>query len=161
MLNARDLVATLNHQGIEYVVIGGFAVAAHGYVRATKDLNIVPAADARNLRRLAAVLGSLDAKLFGVDDFDSAEFPFDPLDPLQLAQRVNFLLMTRFGRLDMMQRVPGIPVDHAYERLRPAAIQTKLEGDSHLGLLARGSDHDEARCWASAGSSRLARVGCR
>ena len=37
MFDPRDLIAALDAARIEYVVIGGFAVAAHGYVRATKD----------------------------------------------------------------------------------------------------------------------------
>ncbi len=128
MLNARELVGALHAAQVDYIVIGGFAVAAHGFVRATKDLNIVPSGDAANLERLAAVLRELGAELFGTDDFDPKEFPFDPLDPSQLAEGGNFLLLTRFGRLDMMQWVPGIEADQAYERLRRAAVPTELDG---------------------------------
>lgn len=35
------LLAHLSSAGIEYVVIGGWAVIAHGYVRATKDVDIL------------------------------------------------------------------------------------------------------------------------
>jgi hypothetical protein len=128
MLNAGELVGALHAAHIDYVVIGGFAVAAHGFVRATKDLDIVPSGDAANLARLAAVLRDLGAELFGTDEFDPDEFPFDPLDPAQLAEGGNFLLLTRFGRLDMMQWVPGIDADQAYERLRCAAVPTELDG---------------------------------
>ena len=128
MLNAGELVGALHAAHIDYVVIGGFAVAAHGFVRATKDLDIVPSGDAANLARLAAVLRDLGAELFGTDEFDPDEFPFDPLDPAQLAEGGNFLLLTRFGRLDMMQWVPGIDADQAYERLRRAAVPTELDG---------------------------------
>lgn len=40
VLDLRALLATLNEHGVRYVVIGGVAVGAHGYVRATEDLDI-------------------------------------------------------------------------------------------------------------------------
>ena len=35
----RDLFAELNAAGAEYLVVGAYALAAHGHVRATKDLD--------------------------------------------------------------------------------------------------------------------------
>lgn len=35
------LIRTLNVRGVPYALCGGFAVAAHGYVRATTDIDIV------------------------------------------------------------------------------------------------------------------------
>jgi len=37
----RELNAALNKAGIRYMLIGGFAVAIHGYVRATHDLDVM------------------------------------------------------------------------------------------------------------------------
>ena len=128
MLEIDRLAQALNDGGVEYIVIGGFAVAAHGYVRATKDLDIVPQPGAENLRRLAAVLGELDADNYGTGEFDAAEFPFDPRDPVQLAEGGNFVLSTNRGRLDVMQWVPGIPGDLAYEHLVRGAIKTDVIG---------------------------------
>lgn len=128
MLNTRELVGALHAAHVDYILIGGFAVAAHGFVRATKDLDIVPAGDVANLERLAGVLREIGAELFGTGDFDPDEFPFDPLDPAQLAEGGNFLLLTRFGRLDMMQWVPGIEADQAFDVPRRAAVSTELEG---------------------------------
>ena len=51
-----ELIAALADAGIEYVLIGGLAVGAHGFPRATKDLDIVPNPDAANLKRLATLL---------------------------------------------------------------------------------------------------------
>ena len=128
MFDPRDLIAALDAARIAYVVIGGFAVAAHGYVRATKDLDIVPSPAPDNLQRLAVLLRDLDAELHGTGDFDATEFPFDPLDPEQLAEGGNFLLQTRLGRLDMMQWVPGIDVETAYEYLSESAIWITVWG---------------------------------
>ena len=40
-LDAETLLRTLRECDVEFVVIGGLAVAAHGYVRATKDVEDV------------------------------------------------------------------------------------------------------------------------
>jgi hypothetical protein len=37
-LDASGLLAALSNAGIDFVVIGGFAVSAHGYPRVTRDL---------------------------------------------------------------------------------------------------------------------------
>lgn len=34
----RDLLAEFNAHEVEYLVVGAHALAAHGYVRATRDL---------------------------------------------------------------------------------------------------------------------------
>src|SRR4051794_29038961 len=127
MFDPVDLIAALARARVEYIVIGGFAVGAHGFPRATNDLDIVPDPSPCNVERLVAALRDLEAVNYGTD-FDPAEFPFDPLDPAQLAEGGNFLLMTRAGRLDVMQWVPGIPGDMAYPHLRAGTIATTLRG---------------------------------
>jgi hypothetical protein len=61
------LIERLVDAGVEFVIVGGFAVIAHGYVRATRDLDIVPASTRGNYERLAGLLRGLDAEQIGVD----------------------------------------------------------------------------------------------
>jgi hypothetical protein len=126
MFAPDELISALAEAGVNYVLIRGLAVAAHGFARATKDLDIVPAPDAANLERLAKLLRLLDAQHHGLGDFDRSESPFDPLDPAQLAEGGNFALDTRLGRLDVMQWVPGIPGELAFEHLASGAIDTAV-----------------------------------
>jgi hypothetical protein len=51
MFAPDELIAALADAGVEYVLIGGLAVAAHGFPRATKNVHIVPAPDAPKLQR--------------------------------------------------------------------------------------------------------------
>lgn len=36
----KDLLSEFNDHGVEYLVVGAHALAAHGHVRATKDLDV-------------------------------------------------------------------------------------------------------------------------
>jgi len=121
-LDIRGILGELARQGVDFLVIGGVAVGYHGHVRATKDVDVVPAPDAANLKRLAQVLKQLDAEVEGAQEFDSDELS-DPLDPKALALGGNWVLTTRLGRLDVMQWLGDDPL---WEKLSPAAIQDQI-----------------------------------
>jgi len=123
-LDIQGLLEQLAAAAVDYIVIGGVAVAFHGYVRATKDLDVVPGPSRQNLERLAALLRSLDAELDGAGDFDVGELP-DPLDPEILAQGGNWVLQTRLGRFDLMQWQGDREL---WEMLSPAAVEVDLDG---------------------------------
>jgi hypothetical protein len=122
------LLRALSAAEVQHVVIGGFAVISHGVVRATKDLDICPDPDPRNLERLARCLSDLDVVQIGVGDFDEAEMPFDPTRAGDLAQGGNFRLECSAGTLDVMQWVSGIDSDHAYAQLMSEAVGAEVEG---------------------------------
>jgi len=95
-LDIEALLRELVEGQVEFLLIGGVAVAYHGYVRSTKDVDVVPASDRNNLERLAAVLGHLEAQVEGAEDFDEGELP-DPLDPAVLELGGNWVLSTRLA----------------------------------------------------------------
>jgi hypothetical protein len=138
MFQADELLLALAGADIRFVIIGGVAVGVHGYVRATKDLDIVPDPDRGNLDRLARLLAEIGAEHVGLGDFSPEEFPFDPLDPDQLAQGANFRLNTSLGPLDIMQWLAGIDADPAYPALARDAIKVTFRGRE---LLVAGLDH--------------------
>jgi hypothetical protein len=118
-LQAEPLLRALGDHSVEFVIIGGFALSAHGVVRGTKDIDIVPDPDPTNLRRLAAALRALDAEIMLADDFDPAELGIEP-DEHGLAMGGNWVLRTRLGRLDVMQDVAGL---RSYQALRDASLK--------------------------------------
>lgn len=123
-LDIRGILEALTREGVEFLVIGGVAVGFHGYVRATKDVDVVPAPTAENLAKLARVLEALDAQVEGAEDFDAGELP-DPLDPEVLALGGNWVLRTRFGRLDVMQ---WIGEESLWEKLSSASVEAEFDG---------------------------------
>jgi hypothetical protein len=58
----EDLLAlceALNTEGVRYALIGGFAVILHGFVRATKDIDLLVDASAENIQRLKRAMAVL------------------------------------------------------------------------------------------------------
>jgi hypothetical protein len=59
----RDLLAEFNAQAVEYIVVGAHALAAHGHVRATKDLDVWIRPSSENAGRAYAALAKFGAPL--------------------------------------------------------------------------------------------------
>jgi hypothetical protein len=121
-LDIRGILAELTEEGVDFLIIGGVAVGYHGHVRATKDVDVVPKPDQENYARLAHALEKLEAQVEGAEEFDEAELP-DPFDPSVLAERGNWVLHTRLGRLDIMQWQGEEPL---WEKLEKEAIADQI-----------------------------------
>ena len=52
----QDFLKLLNDHRVEYMVVGGYAVAFHGYPRFTKDIDIFYRPSAENAERIRAAL---------------------------------------------------------------------------------------------------------
>ena len=68
-----ELCRSLNAEGVRYLLIGGFAVILHGFVRATKDIDLLidPAEDnVRALKRAMATLPDNAVSLIADDEVE-------------------------------------------------------------------------------------------
>jgi hypothetical protein len=97
-LQPLELIRGLEARRVRYVVIGGFAGITRGSPLPTYDLDIVPAADARNRSRLRSALEDLDAELVletrvAAITTESAQRAIEERDALQAK--------TPFGWLDV------------------------------------------------------------
>ena len=131
MLDARGLFRTFGDHGVDYIVVGGFAVHAHGFLRGTVDLDIIPRPDLANLSRLGEALVSIGARVY-----KTAE-PVNIGDPRLLRRASLVALMTDHGRLDVLNvaSTPGVSSDYA--GLRNRAVEIELDG---MGLVVVGLD---------------------
>jgi hypothetical protein len=127
-LDPLPLLRALHERAIEHIVVGGFAVNAHGFIRVTKDLDIVPNPDQRNLGQLAGMLRDLDASILDTADFTAEEMPADPTRTSDLEMGGNFCLLTNLGRLDVMQWLTGIEAEDLYGELSPDAVEGSVDG---------------------------------
>jgi hypothetical protein len=121
------ILEILARREIAFVVIGGVAVAHHGYMRSTKDVDIVPEPTDANLRRLWQALLEMAAHPLESGDFRADELP-TPFNLEGLLQLGNWALMTRYGRLDILQYVHGkLETPEDYDRLEGEADELELE----------------------------------
>ena len=112
----------LDHE-VPLVVIGGYAVTFHGYVRATEDVDIVFVRSESSEIALLKALDEIHACWIGNE--------VDPATGLESLVRVNaayigstrlMMLVTDLGFLDIFDYVPGCP-DVSVAELLSASVQ--------------------------------------
>jgi hypothetical protein len=71
----RDLLALFNAHNVEYMIVGGYALAFHGAPRFTGDLDILVKPDPENAQRLLEALDTFGFKSVGLtkEDFVSPD----------------------------------------------------------------------------------------
>ena len=89
---AEEVAGVLESRGVEAVVIGAVALAAHGYVRFTQDLGLGVNTDLGTLRGAAATLqaSGFDVVLREPDGEDPLGGVVDVRGPFGLVQIVNY-----------------------------------------------------------------------
>jgi len=129
-----ELLRALNQRGVEYVVIGGYALAAHRYVRGTDDLDVVPEPSRANMKRLVDAIEALDGTPVDVaGGLRSAELPV-PFGLRSLLDGGTWAMSTRYGVLHVMQGVPGA---ESYDELRAGAKRVRLEDIGDVFFVGR------------------------
>jgi predicted nucleotidyltransferase len=121
IFRADEILRVLAAHGVDFVVIGGVAVQAHGYIRLTQDLDIIVRPQVLNLSRLSDALAELEAEL-------RTDGTLRLHDPHQLRRAPLVPVMTRAGALDVVnvEHVAGAP--RSYDALREAALVVSLHG---------------------------------
>lgn len=100
----RELLARLIEADVRFVLVGGLAVNAWGYLRATRDVDFVPDPNPENLARLNSLLNDLGGKVDvgGTLLSGSAISTF-----LRTGDRT--LVATELGQVDVLQGLPQVP----------------------------------------------------
>ena len=122
ILDARTLFRVLAEHGVDYLIVGGFAVQAHGFRRGTVDLDIVARPDLANLSRLGEALASIGARVF------RSAAPLNVSDPHLLRRASLVPLMTDHGRLDILNVASTAGLSADYGALRERALGVELDG---------------------------------
>jgi predicted nucleotidyltransferase len=101
----QEIAKRAGEAGIPFLVIGGYAVAAHGYVRTTDDLDLIVERGGR--MRMGKLLGDLGMSIKN----DAANFvQFDTSD--ETGMEVDLMLVS----------------EGVFSQLERAAIETRVEG---------------------------------
>ena len=116
----RDLLALLNEHGVEYLIVGAYALAFHGAPRFTGDFDILVRPDRENARRVIAALAA-----FGF------EFPNLTPDDLQSRDKVIQLGVPPV-RIDLITSITGVSWEEA-----DAHKEAGMLGDIRANYLGR------------------------
>ena len=99
----ETLIAALNTQRVEFLIIGGYAVVHHGYVRTTEDLDIYIRPTPRNARKTVRALKELG---FNGDEIRAEAFTIDNGLSLGVAPVV----------VDLIAFIPGVDPQMLWSR---------------------------------------------
>lgn len=138
------LLIGLRRAGVDFILVGGMAAVSQGVPTTTFDIDIVPAADPGNLRRLIVFLDSVHARFRGRPRENTL---VPTLADLEAGG--HCLLATDHGPLDVLGRI-GQGLDFA--GLLPDTIEIELGGErlrilslARLVALRRGSPRTKDR----------------
>lgn len=106
MFDPVRICEVLNEEGVEYIVIGGFAAVIHGSSLPTRDIDVLPTRESGNLTKLARALNRIGAMIRTSGDPVSTliDGPFLANMPLMLN------LVTDLGEIDLAFSPSG-PLD--------------------------------------------------
>jgi hypothetical protein len=115
-----ELLAVFNARAVEYIVVGAHALAAHGHVRATKDLDVWVRPSGDNATRVLGALVEFGAPLHDltVEDLATPGTVFQiGVPPL---------------RVDVITAIDGVDFDEAW----PDRVAVRLD-DTTVPVLSR------------------------
>lgn len=108
----REFIELLNSHGVDYVVVGGHAVAFHGYPRYTGDIDFLVRPTEENASRIVAVLES-----FGFSGAHELRASLtQPEKIVQLGRPPN--------RIDILTSASGVDFEEVWKQ----AVVAELEG---------------------------------
>ena len=108
----KELLLTLNAHNVEYLVVGAHALAAHGHIRATKELDVWVRPDEKNAHRVLRALSDFGAPTVDltIDDLSRKDTIFQiGMPPL---------------RIDIITDIDGVEFDDAW----PDRLETMFGG---------------------------------
>ena len=97
-----EMLSALSAEGVEYLIVGAYAMAAHGWPRATGDIDIWVRPTRENAERTLRALRRFGAPLFPLSTED-----------LTLPDTV-FQIGVPPGRIDILSGVSGLTFQEAW-----------------------------------------------
>jgi hypothetical protein len=139
MLNQdfKDILSCLNDEQVEYIVVGAYALAAHGYLRATGDIDIWVRNTTANAERVICAL-----QKFGVPMSNLSETDF-------LAPDLIIQIGVAPCRVDIITGIDGVKFNEAWGNKMTVTvdnieIHVLSKSDLLKNKLAAGRDKDQS-----------------
>ena len=131
--SAERVLTAFEREGVDYVLIDGGAINAHGLMRATEDIDVMVSPSAENVRRLKTALRSLwdDPSIDEIDaDELAGEYPAVRYVPPEGSLYLD--IVTRFGEAFAFDDVES-------ERLTLGDLQATVATPRALYLMKKGT----------------------
>lgn len=119
-LQLQKLLAALDLNAVDFIVIGGIAGAIYGSAYPTYDFDVLYARDEKNLERMASALRELKVSLRNAPP----DLHFQ-VDARALAAGSNFTFDSEFGPFDILGEAAGM---RDYEDMRAGAQRETIFG---------------------------------
>ena len=107
----KELFKLLNENKVRYLLIGGYAVVVHGYVRNTNDIDIVVSDDRDNAQKVVDALSE-----FG---FASSELQAELFTQKDSVVRMGVEPV----KIEILNYLKGLHFDDAYERRKTIKVE--------------------------------------
>lgn len=107
--NFREFIQSLNANEVKYLVVGGFAVAYHGYPRYTKDIDFWIWASPENAHRMLQTIRDFGFGTLGLKEEDF----LNSANVVQIGQEPN--------RIDLILGLDGMDFEECFQ-LREEAV---------------------------------------
>jgi hypothetical protein len=120
-LDFKEFLSLLRFHGVEYLLIGGYAVGYHGYPRATQDMDIWIAIHLQNAKRMVAALQE-----FG---FDTPELSVDLFLQDKSIVRMGIPPM----RIEVVTTISGVRFEECYLERVVTTIDNAAWPDYFIG----------------------------
>lgn len=130
--DAHPILAALARHHVDYVIVGGYGARLHGAQRPTSDVDVTPSTTTENLRRLAAALRELSARI-RTEDVDGG-LPFDVSGESLVGMRM-LNLTTDHGDVDLTVRPAAFDEGYA-ELIDRAGTHTVGDLQVHVAALS-------------------------
>ena len=105
-----DMLKCLNKAGVDYILVGGWAVNMYGYIRATVDLDIWILADPENAKKVYRAVAEFGA-------------PVSEMKPEEFAEYgMIFQIGVAPCRVDIISKISGVSYADAVTRAVPKTI---------------------------------------
>lgn len=105
-----DMLKCLNKAGVDYILVGGWAVNMYGYIRATVDLDIWVLADADNAKKIYTAVAEFGAPVSHMKPEEFAEYG------------MIFQIVVAPCRVDIISKISGVSYTDAVTRAVPKTI---------------------------------------
>jgi predicted nucleotidyltransferase len=143
-LRLRELLERLVEAEVRFVLVGGLAVNAWGYLRATRDVDLVPDPESSNLEKIDALLTELGGR---VDVDGKLLAPSAPSTFLKVGDRTQ--VVTELGTVDILQGVPQVPrfadLDAKAKDVEIDGLVVRICSYEHLVAMKRASERPRDR----------------